>query len=145
MRIVGVNPVPALKALDREGFTIAGGVPDVRPEYWGARVMAVPLLSGSGTRLKILEAAGAGLPIVSTSLGCEGIDVRHGEHLMMADSPDEFADACVRLLENEPLAERLAQAARRLAQLHYDWRAIGNTFVDRIEACVAAKEERPNQ
>lgn len=142
VRIVGVNPTPEIVALNRPGFEVVGGVPDVRPEYWSAKALIVPLLSGSGTRLKILEAAGAGLPIVSTPLGCEGIDMRHGEHLMVAESPDEFAEACVRLLDNEALAARLAMHARALVHGRYDWQRIGDALIDQIEAELASRGAR---
>ncbi len=142
IRIVGVNPTPALLALNTPGFAVVGGVPDVRPEYWGARLMIVPILSGSGTRLKILEAAGAALPIVSTTIGCEGIDFKSGQHGRIADSPEGFAAACVDLLNWDSERARLGANARQLAVDRYDWAAIARGLFSRIQVA-ASREELP--
>jgi glycosyltransferase involved in cell wall biosynthesis len=81
----------------------------VEPEYVGARIMVVPLRAGSGTRIKILESFAFGVPVVSTSVGAAGLDVEHGVHLLIADTPEEFTAACLRLLDDDNLAAALAR------------------------------------
>ena len=75
-------------------------MPDVRPWLFGSLVSIVPLRIGGGTRLKIYEAMAAGAPVVSTAIGAEGLDVAHGENIFLADSPRDFADRCLALLES---------------------------------------------
>ncbi|MCW5851735.1 MAG: glycosyltransferase, partial [Anaerolineae bacterium] len=105
----------------RENVTLSGRVPDVRPYVARSTVFIVPLRMGSGTRLKVLEAMAQGMPIVSTSIGCEGLDVVAGEHLLIADTPDEFAVATLRLLQDETLRHHLGQRARQFVVERYDW------------------------
>ncbi|MBC8140422.1 MAG: glycosyltransferase, partial [Armatimonadetes bacterium] len=101
---------------------LTGFVGDMRPELAKAVVCAVPLRSGGGTRLKILEAWAAGLSVVSTSIGAVGLaGSADGEHLLLADDAEAFAGACVRLLTDAALAARLARNARALAEQRYDW------------------------
>jgi glycosyltransferase involved in cell wall biosynthesis len=76
---------------------------------------------GGGTRLKVVEGLAMAKPMVSTTIGCEGIDVRPGEHLLVADAPDEFADAVVRVLRDPALGRRLGVAGNRLARTRYSW------------------------
>jgi polysaccharide biosynthesis protein PslH len=102
-----------------------GWVEDVEPWFRQSRVMVVPLRSGSGMRVKILDAFARGVPVVATSVGIEGIAAVNGQHAMVADSPDAFADATARLLEDSALASRLSTEARRLVMDRYDTGAIG--------------------
>jgi polysaccharide biosynthesis protein PslH len=102
---------------------VTGYVDDPMPYLKGASVMVVPLRAGGGMRVKILNALGQGLPIVSTSLGCEGIAVTSGVHLLVADSPDDFADSVVCLMEDDQLARKLGRNGRRLIEESYDYRA----------------------
>jgi glycosyltransferase involved in cell wall biosynthesis len=120
--IVGPRPPASLRALAsrRPGARLHGYVADPAPFWTGASVLAVPLLSGGGVRVKILEAMASGVPIVSTSVGCEGLGVRDGEHLLIADTPEAFAQACARLLADAPLARRLAANAYQLVRDRYD-------------------------
>ena len=131
--IVGRNPGPELLALARPGANVevAGNVDDVMPYYGAANVLAVPLQSGGGTRLKILEAFAAGVPVVSTPVGCEGIDAIDGRHLEVADRPD-FAAAIVRLLTTPEHARLLAERARVLARRQYDWSVVGAAAGDAV-------------
>jgi glycosyltransferase involved in cell wall biosynthesis len=103
---------------------VTGRVADATPYYEAARVAVVPLRAGGGTRLKILEAMAHARPVVSTSVGCEGLDVRHGEHLLIADAPSAFAGAVIELLRSAPLRARLADNGRRLVEARHDRRAI---------------------
>ena len=97
--IVGNTRGAELGALrNRRDVLITGKVKDVGPYYGGSRVVVVPLRAGGGTRLKVLEAMALGRAVVTTSLGCEGLDVEDQRHVMVADGPAEFADRVVRLL-----------------------------------------------
>ena len=128
LTIVGANPGPDVLALgDLPGIRVTGMVPDVRPYYRGALAAVVPLRTGGGTRLKILEAMAAGVPVVSTPLGAEGLDLEHGENLLLAGAGD--ADAWVgmltRLSESRQLRERLRNASLQLVRGRYDWDVVG--------------------
>lgn len=106
------------------GVQIVGEVPDVAEELSRARLVVVPLRAGSGTRLKVLEAFAFRVPVVSTSIGCEGLDVVAGEHLLVADRAGEFAAACVRLLSDDELHDRVRREARSLFEASYRWEDI---------------------
>lgn len=139
LQIVGRDPLPQVTALrGLPGVEVLANVPDVRPFLGSARVMAVPLDSGGGTRLKILEAFAAGLPVVSTAVGCEGLRVVHGDHLLIAER-SAMADALVTALCDRELTERLAMRARRAVEDVYDWNAIGRS------ACQALTSVLPNR
>jgi len=106
-----------------------GFVEDLRPRALDAAVYVVPLRAGSGTRLKILEAMAMGKAIVSTRIGAEGIGLVDGEDALLADTPQDFADAVCRLLKDPALRERLGRAARRAAERDYGWDAIGQRLL----------------
>lgn len=123
--VVGQSPHRRVLRLgDDPAVTITGYVDDVRPYIASSKVYVVPLRIGGGTRLKVLEAMAMGKAIVSTSLGCEGFDLRSGWELVIADSPAEFAQEVVDLLRDAPRSERLGWAARRFVEKRYDWRDI---------------------
>jgi len=128
-RLVGRNPraVAASTAGDPR-IEVTGPVEDAVAELARAQVAVVPLLAGSGTRLKILEAWAAGLPVVSTALGAEGLPVCHGRHLLIADTAAEFAAAVSRLLESPPLRQTLAHAGRALLQSGFTWERAWETL-----------------
>jgi len=100
---------------------VRGPVPDAIEELARAQVAVAPILAGSGTRLKILEAWAAGLPVVSTGLGAEGLLAEDGQHLLLADTAAEFAEAVSRLLESEGLRHELGCAGRRLLEDQFTW------------------------
>jgi glycosyltransferase involved in cell wall biosynthesis len=132
--LVGRNPSTGLREqAEAAGVTVTGTVDDVRPYLWGAAVSIVPLRVGGGTRLKIFEAMAAGCPVVSTTIGAEGLPVQHGEHLWIADTPQAFADGCSTLLENESQRRSLAAAARHLVGDQYSWVASARLFADLLE------------
>jgi glycosyltransferase involved in cell wall biosynthesis len=89
-----------------------------------AAVVVVPVLAGSGMRVRILEAMARAMPVVTTSLGCEGIQARSGEDLQVEDTPKGFAAQVVKVLRDPALQTRLAEGGRRLAVGRYDWRAV---------------------
>ncbi len=122
--IVGRNPIPELLRLDGESIHVTGQVADVTPYYRRSSVCVVPLRAGGGTRLKILESMALGRPVVSTTMGCEGLDVVGGEHLLVGDDPERFAEQTVRLLKDRTLYQRITANARKLVMAHYDWDAI---------------------
>ena len=122
--VVGKRPHPRLEQLTYDpSVTVTGYVPDVRPYMAGADVFVVPMRMGGGTRLKLLEAMAAALPIVSTSMGAEGIEVTHGEHLLLADEAEAYAQAICGLLGDEARRRALGQRAREHAQ-RWDWTRI---------------------
>ncbi len=122
--LVGSRPPQKLVALNNgeTGVNVTGYVPDPLPYLKRACLMIVPLRSGGGMRVKILNALAQGIPVVSTALGAEGIDVTAGENILLADAPADFAAACVRLLDDAPLGQHLARNGRRLIEEQYDYR-----------------------
>ncbi|HLB12776.1 MAG TPA: glycosyltransferase [Dehalococcoidia bacterium] len=122
--LVGRDPAPAVRSLAGRGVTVTGPVEDVRPYLYQSDVFVAPLRMGSGTRFKILEAMACGLPVVSTSLGVEGIAATSGQEAIIADRPPEFAEAVLGLLGNPARAQELATRARLLVEHRYDWKAI---------------------
>jgi sugar transferase (PEP-CTERM/EpsH1 system associated) len=124
MWIVGRDPAPAVQQLGSNRVHITGWVDDVIPYYSRSTVCVVPLRAGGGTRLKILEAMALGRPVVSTAKGCEGLDVVDGEHLFIADTPEQFAAKTVRLLIDPVLRKRMVKNARELVENAYNWDAI---------------------
>ncbi len=128
--IVGQWPTAAVRALAGPAVSVTGYVSDIRPYIMNSAVYVVPMRMGSGTKLKVMEAMAMGIPVVSTSLGAEGIDVVAGEHLHLADTPADFAHAVVTLLNDSRERQRLASNARRLVEEKYDW----TTIVPSLEA-----------
>jgi glycosyltransferase involved in cell wall biosynthesis len=128
-----------MRALSSTSVEITGQVEDVRPYLSRAKVAVVPLWSGGGTRLKVLEAFAAGRPVVSTTIGAEGIDARDGEHLLLADSPEAFAEAIVRVLVDDALAAGLGSAGRQLAEERYGWGNITRQLVATHDQALISK------
>lgn len=120
----------------RHGVRLTGYVDDVRPVMAAASVFVVPLQSGGGTRLKILNAWAMAMPVVSTSVGCEGLSARHGENILIADSPEEFAGCVSRLLNDKALRATLGQRARETVLKTYDWQVIGRTMRERYRGII---------
>lgn len=124
--IVGRDPRPEVKRLARlPNVEVTGRVDDVRPYYRDAIATVVPLRFGSGTRIKILEAMAASVPVMSTRLGIEGLHAEPNVDFMLADDPREFAAAIRALVQDAHLGPRLAARARTLVQREYDWPVIG--------------------
>lgn len=120
--IVGARPPRTLQTATERfpGVHVHGYVADVTPYWTNAGALAVPILSGGGVRVKILEAMAMGVPVVSTTIGCEGLEVRNEEHLLIADTPKAFSQACARVLQDKELGLRLAYNARQLILERYD-------------------------
>lgn len=102
------------------GVEFLGFVPDLDKLYQRSRVVCCPILSGGGTRVKMIEAAAYGKPIVATRIGAEGLSMNDGQEFLMRDDPKAFAEACLELLRNDELCDRLGKAAREAAICHYD-------------------------
>jgi sugar transferase (PEP-CTERM/EpsH1 system associated) len=135
--IVGRNPSPSVLGLARRHshVHVSGTVPDVRPYLEAARVVVVPLRIGGGTRLKIFEAMAMEKAIVTTSIGAEGLPVRHAEHLLIADTPAAFAAAVTRLLRAPADAASLGARAAELVRTRFGWERAADQFAD---ACMLA-------
>lgn len=130
--VVGRNPSARLRRLaaGEPAVRLQGRVEDVRPALHGSAVAVVPLLAGSGTRLKILEAMAAGVPVVTTTIGAEGIALEPGVDAVVADDPAAFADAVVALLRDASRRTRLAASGRRLVERAYSWSAVHERLRD---------------
>jgi glycosyltransferase involved in cell wall biosynthesis len=121
--VVGREPDLKVRALtERHGVQVTGEVADVRPYIAGCSVFVVPLRSGGGTRLKILQAMAMGRPVISTSLGAEGLEVTPGVNILIAERPAEFVRHILKLVASPEVARRLGRAGRRLVEDKYDWR-----------------------
>lgn len=133
--VVGRKPSKALlEAVQKiPNVVVTGAVEDVRPYIEHAAVSVVPLRVGGGTRLKVLEAFSMGKAVVSTSLGSEGIQYTHGEDVLIADDPQGFADAVMRLLDDRQLSDRIGAKARALVEAKYSWTTIGDKIVASFE------------
>jgi glycosyltransferase involved in cell wall biosynthesis len=144
--VVGSHPTDDVRALEGNGVHVTGFVPDTRPYIAAARVFICPLRFASGTRLKVLEAMAMERPVVSTSVGAEGIDCRPGHDILLADEPREFADHVVRLLREPDEAARIAAAGRQVAQ-RYDWQVVAEPldalYRDAQRSLVAKRSARP--
>lgn len=128
-QVVGRDPPARLRRLSGiDRVEIVGSVPDVRPYYEAATVVVVPILVGSGTRLKIYEAMAMGKAVVSTTIGAEGLLYTPGDHLLVADAPAAFADAVVGLLESSQRRGLLGQSARRLVNDHFSDEMVSRQF-----------------
>ncbi|MGA2184823.1 MAG: glycosyltransferase [Bryobacteraceae bacterium] len=131
LTLVGATPDPAVLALrEVAGVEVTGTVPDVRPYYREALAAIVPLRTGGGTRLKILEAMAAGVPVVSTAFGAEGLDVAPGENILLADpmDPDAWVRQLAGLAESESWRRQLTASARQLVRERYEWTILGESL-----------------
>jgi glycosyltransferase involved in cell wall biosynthesis len=137
--VVGRNPTPRLREIAERagGVTVTGTVDDVRPSIAEAAVYVVPLRAGGGTRLKIFEALAMGRPVVSTTVGAEGLGIGPGRHYVCADDPAGFAGAIVSLLRDPDRRRQLGDAGRRLVESCYSWPTIARVFEQRCEEVVA--------
>jgi len=124
--VVGADPPAEVRALSAQDASIAvtGYVADAQPILQKSSVLVVPLRAGGGMRVKVLNALAQGLPVVTTTIGCEGIAVVPGRDLLVADTPEAFAEAVLRVLTDEELARTLAANGRHLVEQKYDYRIV---------------------
>ena len=142
LSIVGSGSENPLFAVTKEDPTVhfRGRVPRLAPHYRGAGVSICPLRIGSGTRLKILEAMSFGNPIVSTSLGCEGLGATDAEHLLIRDEPQQFANAILELLSSPSDFHQLRTNARAFVTKHYDWDVIGDKMKTVLNGLICGQQ-----
>ncbi len=135
LTVVGRNPYPALQELSRRdpSVFITGRVDDVRPYMERAAAYIVPLRIGGGTRLKIFEAMAMEKPLISTTVGAEGLPVRNESELLLADTPEDFAAAVVRVLGDDEFAFHLGRHSARLVREQYGWNRVAQRFVEICE------------
>jgi len=140
--IVGKNPPPSVVALsdNNPSIEVTGYVADPTPYQQETAAFIVPLHAGGGMRVKIIDAWGWGLPIVSTSIGAEGIDVRHGENILLGDSPEDFSDAVVRLLREPELGGSLRLNGRAWLEGHYAWQRVYQAWDEIYREATASAE-----
>jgi glycosyltransferase involved in cell wall biosynthesis len=142
--IVGGDPAPEVWDLQQHpGVTVVGAVPDVRPYLAASTVAIVPLRLGAGTRLKILEALAAGRPVVSTTVGAEGLDLLPEHDLLLADTPATFAAAVLELFARPQTAQTLAAQGQATVRDRYSWSHIAATFSSLLRESLAAHARRP--
>lgn len=139
--IAGKNPPPEVQALRGPHVEVTGFVIDPEPLLASSRVFVVPLLAGGGMRVKILDAWQWGVPIVSTTIGAEGISLVPGENILLADEPQAFAEAVIRVLGEPQLGRRLRENGRHWVETHYNWRKVYpkiDAVYGRLGDCLAA-------
>ncbi|MDZ7268260.1 MAG: glycosyltransferase family 4 protein [candidate division KSB1 bacterium] len=143
LNIVGVEPSAEILALRRHpGVTVTGYVPDVRPHLQQAVLSICPMRTGAGAKNKVLESMAVGTPVVATALGVEGLAVRPGEHALLADSPQAFAAAIVRLAGNPALRRQLAHNGRALIAEKYSWELVLTQLNELVESLAARAPEQ---
>lgn len=129
-------PLPSSK-----NVTLAGYVNDIKKLIASCTVSIAPLLSGGGTRLKILEAMALGTPVVATSKGAEGLDAKDGEHLLLADVPEDFANCVIRILMDIDIRLRIQNNAFHMVKENYDWETVMPSFMSFAEHATLNQEE----
>jgi sugar transferase (PEP-CTERM/EpsH1 system associated) len=139
--IVGRRPPRRIADLGRQDprITVTGTVDDIRPYLWNSSAAVVPLRIGGGTRLKIFEAMAARIPVISTSVGAEGLPVSPGEHILIADSPQAFADRCLELLETPGLRSRIVETAWEMISSRFSWEQVTSCFERILEQAPGLK------
>ncbi|GAA5482034.1 glycosyltransferase family 4 protein [Haloferula sargassicola] len=138
--IVGKNPIDEVKAYgSRPGVIVTGGVPDVRPYYRRSWIQMVPLRIGGGTRLKIVESLAIGTPVVSTSIGAQGLELQHGHDVLLADTEEAFASGIARALTDGDLRTSLEENGIATANQRFGWPAIGTRLARRYESLLSAE------
>lgn len=140
--IAGTADSAVQRFADEPGVRVCGFVESIRAFVDDAALLVVPLRMGGGTRIKILEAWALGLPVVSTSVGCEGLGARHGETLMVADDPDSFARACVSLIIEPRLGQDMARRAFEFARSRFGWEALAPVLEEALSFATRNRSTR---
>ncbi|MEM8995614.1 MAG: glycosyltransferase family 4 protein [Acidobacteriota bacterium] len=144
LRIIGRRPPADVARLaELEGVEVLADCRDLGPHYAWAHQTVVPLRAGGGTRIKILEAFAAGVPVVATAMAADGLRVEHGDQLLLAESPDALAAEALRLHRSPDLAGRLARSASGWVRRHHDRRRVANRLADRIDGAVERSSGGP--
>lgn len=143
LAIVGRDPAPSVSALATEdGVIVTGEVPDIRPWLSGSRVFLCPMVSGTGIKNKLLEAMAVGLPCVSTRLGLGGLEVEPGVDLLVGADAASLADALVRVLSDDVLAQALGSAGRRYVERHHRWSDVALRYASLLDATATDRGDR---
>jgi glycosyltransferase involved in cell wall biosynthesis len=144
LTVAGRNPSPGLReeASRDPSINVTGTVEDIRPFVHEAMVMIVPLRIGGGTRIKIFEGMAMGIPVVSTSIGAEGLPVTHGDNILLADKTDAFAAETVRLINDNDLRKKIAGTALQMVNRECSWEAVTRIFESYCIELVSAKNIR---
>jgi glycosyltransferase involved in cell wall biosynthesis len=127
LTVVGKNPPKDFLRLaneSRDSIVVTGYVPDLDPYFAESTMMVIPVRAGGGMRVRILEAFARAMPVVTTTVGLEGIQAQPGSDVMVADTPDEFAKAVIGILGDKHLQAKLSMNGRRLAESKYDWQVV---------------------
>ena len=142
--IVGRNPAPALveRVRRQPQAVLHANVPDVVPYLQQCAVMVVPLRIGGGSRLKILESLAAGLPVVSTAVGAEGLDLLPGVHFHQRETAEELAEAIVATLANPVAAQAMSERGRARVQAQYDWSLLADKLDNVWLECASGSPQR---
>ena len=146
--IVGSNPTKKIKQLELEknkNIIITDYVDDVQPFYEQCAISVVPLRAGSGTRLKILESMAFGRPVISTSIGCEGLHVCNNENIIISDKPEKFAMKTIELLQNVNFREKISKNGRNLVEHNYSWESIAKKQIQIYEKLTKIKQLHPKK
>jgi len=144
LTLIGRSSGVDLRPLRRPGVRLLGEVPDIRPHLRAAAAVVAPIRMGGGTRLKVLEALAMAKPVISTTIGCEGVAVRDGEHLLIADEAATFAARISTVFENPNLAEALGRAGRRLIEAGYSWERAGERLDSLLQAVAGSHPLTPS-
>jgi glycosyltransferase involved in cell wall biosynthesis len=133
--VVGEKPSAEIMSLDgKNGITVTGWVPDVRPYIDGSSVYVLPVEIASGIRVKLFEALAMGIPVVAMKTACEGHDVRSGEDILIAETPEDFARKTVSLLQDPALWSRISSEGRKRVVERYRWDVSGKTLEEALSA-----------
>ncbi len=136
LAIVGRTPPPEIVELGKQDprIVVTGTVPDIRPHVWGSKLSVVPLRIGGGTRLKIYESMAARVPVVSTTIGAEGLEINPPDDIRLADTPAAFANECLELLADDRLRDKIADAAWNMVSTRFSWDSVSRCFEQILEA-----------
>ncbi|MBN2145987.1 MAG: glycosyltransferase [Anaerolineales bacterium] len=135
LTIAGARPAPEVQALGKlPGVKVTGFVEDMRPYFWNSAVCVVPLRNGGGTRLKILEAMAAELPVISTTIGAEGLKVTDGENILLADDPQQFVESICRTINSPSQYKWMQIKGRSLVESEYEWSRLAQELDQVYEA-----------
>jgi len=141
--VVGEGASEDLLSFASESVIFHGFIEDIRAVFADSSLLVVPIWTGSGTRLKVLEAFASGLPVVSTHLGCEGLNAKPDEHFLVAESPGEFADTIEALILKPDLGRKLASRARSLVEKLYDWDVVAGQAEEAWKAAIQNLQPPP--
>lgn len=140
--VVGSNPPRWIKDLEKADprIFVIGFVEDVRPYFKKAALCICPIVSGGGTRLKILDSLAMGVPVVATSFAASGLELEHDKHLLLADTEEQFANCIFQLLANPSLRKQLAIAGAKRVEQAYSWALVGQALLDIYDLVVRTRE-----